>query len=122
MRRRFKVVVDGEVYEVEVEIREGSSDLEMLLQALRTGVVRRVSTEASPEEMVAGAVQAPITGKVVSVEVHAGEAVKRGDLLVVLEAMKTRVEVRAPKDGRVKEVLVNKGSVVKQGQPLLVLL
>jgi len=44
LRRRFRVVLDGEVYEVEVEVEEGLSDLETLLRSLQTGVVRSVST------------------------------------------------------------------------------
>jgi len=122
LRRKFRVVLDGEVYEVEVEVEEGLSDLETLLRSLQTGIVRSVSTTGREVGARAeGAIQAPITGRVVEVRVKAGEMVDAGSTLVVMEAMKTRVEVRAPKRGRVREVYVKAGDVVKQGDPLLAL-
>jgi len=120
LRRRFRVVLDGEVYEVEVEVEEGLSDLETLLRSLQTGVVRSVSTTGRGGAVKAeGVIEAPITGRVVEVKVKAGEVVDAGSTLVVMEAMKTRVEVKAPKRGRVGEVYVKAGDVVKQGDPLL---
>lgn len=122
MRRRFRVVLDGEVYEVEVEVEEGLSDLETLLRSLQTGIVRSVSTTGHEVGARAErAIQAPITGRVVEVRVKAGEVVDAGSTLVIMEAMKTRVEVRAPKRGRIREVYVKTGDVVKQGDPLLAL-
>lgn len=120
MKRKFRVVLDGEVYEVEVEVEEGLSDLETLLRSLQTGVVRSVSTTGQGSvARVEGAIQAPITGRVVEVRVRAGDVVDAGYALVVMEAMKTRVEVRAPKRGRVQGVYVRAGDVVRQGDPLL---
>ncbi len=120
MKRRFKVVIDGEEFDVEVEVEEGSSDLEVLLQALKTGVVRSVSMEPTVSG-IEGAINAPITGKVVEIKVGLGEKVEQGDTVAILEAMKTRIEVRANKRGIVRELFVKEGTVVKQGEPLLVI-
>lgn len=121
MVKKFRVILDGELYEVEVDIEEGVSDLEALLQAFKTGVVKSVTAEAVAAGTVEGGVPAPITGRVVEVRVKRGDRVERGTTVAVLEAMKTKVEVKANKSGVVQEVLVKEGSVVKQGQPLLIL-
>lgn len=120
MRKRFRVVLDGELYEVEVELAE-PGDIEALLQAFRTGVVKRVTTEVSAARVVEGVVPAPITGRVVEVRVRPGDEVERGSIVAVLEAMKTRVEVRAGSAGKVRAVLVREGAAVRQGDPLVAL-
>jgi len=70
---------------------------------------------------IRGAILSPMPGRVVSLKVGAGEAVKKGDVLLIIEAMKMENEIRAPRDGVVREVLVSEGSSVSTGQPLLVL-
>jgi len=70
---------------------------------------------------VRGAITSPIPGRVVALKVKAGDRVREGDVLLVIEAMKMENEIRAPRDGRVKEVMVQEGSSVSVGQPLLVL-
>ncbi|MGI8926503.1 MAG: biotin/lipoyl-containing protein [Tepidiformaceae bacterium] len=68
-----------------------------------------------------GAVTAQIAGRILSVRVKAGDSVKRGDLLLLLEAMKMENEIRSPADGLVKEVHVAEGARVAEGDTLLVL-
>ena len=60
-------------------------------------------------------------GNILKVNVTNGQAVKEGDVLVVLEAMKMENEIMAPKDGTVTQVVVSKGSSVDTGAPLVVL-
>ena len=60
-------------------------------------------------------------GTILSVNVKAGDAVKEGQVLVILEAMKMENEIVAPKNGTVTQVLVSKGSSVDTGAPLVVL-
>ena len=71
---------------------------------------------------VAGeAVKAPMPGNILKVNVSAGQSVKEGELLVVLEAMKMENEIFAPKAGTVAQVLVQKGSTVNTGDTMVVL-
>ncbi|MCD8143214.1 MAG: biotin/lipoyl-binding protein, partial [Clostridiales bacterium] len=66
-------------------------------------------------------VAAPLTGTVGDVKVSECQAVKSGDLLAVIEAMKMENEVLAPKDGTVTQVVAGKGAAVKTGDPLVML-
>jgi biotin carboxyl carrier protein len=68
-----------------------------------------------------GAVTAQIAGRIVRVNVKPGDAVKAGDVLLILEAMKMENEIKAPKDGTVKEVLVSEGARVSEGDALVVI-
>ena len=61
----------------------------------------------------------PMQGLVFGVKVKVGDAVKMGDVLVILEAMKMESEIHSPKDGKVKEVYVSEGGYVKKGEPLV---
>ena len=60
-------------------------------------------------------------GNILKVNVKTGDAVKAGQVLVVLEAMKMENEIMAPKAGTVTQVLVSKGSTVDTGAPLVVI-
>ena len=60
-------------------------------------------------------------GNILKVNVSQGQAVKAGDVLVVLEAMKMENEIMAPRDGSVAQVVVSKGAVVDTGAALVVL-
>lgn len=65
--------------------------------------------------------EATMPGQIVAVPVRAGEAVVRGQTLVVMEAMKMELRVAAPHDGTVKQVLVESGDTVDRGQTLIAL-
>ena len=67
------------------------------------------------------AVKAPMPGNILRVAVKAGDSVKEGQLLCVLEAMKMENEIMAPKAGTVAQVLVSKGSTVNTGDTMVVL-
>ena len=76
---------------------------------------------AAPAPVAGEAVKAPMPGNILKVNVSAGQAVKEGDLLVVLEAMKMENEIYAPKAGTVAQVLVQKGSTVDTDATLVVI-
>jgi biotin carboxyl carrier protein len=76
---------------------------------------------AAPRPGVKGGVAAQIAGRVMRVNVKAGDAVKQGDVLLILEAMKMENEVKAPADGTCKEVLVAEGARVADGETMVVI-
>jgi 3-methylcrotonyl-CoA carboxylase alpha subunit len=65
------------------------------------------------------ALSSPMPGTVVLVNVEPGQKVSRGELLVMLEAMKMEVAIKAPHDGTVKSIACRKGELVQPGVPLL---
>jgi len=82
----------------------------------------RPAPPAAPTAVAAGeVVAAPMPGNILKVNCSQGQAVKAGDILVVLEAMKMENEILAPRDGTVAQVVTTKGAVVDTGAPLVVL-
>ena len=119
---KYKVTLNGRTYEVEVEAGKA-----MLLDEYEAIVptAAPAAPAAAPAPVAApaagDAVTAPMPGNILKVNVTAGQAVKEGDVLVVLEAMKMENEILAPKACTVKQVLVSKGSTVDTGATLVVL-
>jgi biotin carboxyl carrier protein len=64
-------------------------------------------------------IKAPMPGKIIDVLVSEGQAVKKGDTLLILEAMKMENALKAPHDGIVKKVYISKGIAVEKNQPLI---
>lgn len=105
----YAVKVDGKVFHVEVA---------------PSGEITEVTPSAVPAAAPAPAasgkpLNAPLAGNVVRVDVRPGDAVKAGDVVLILEAMKMETEVRATDDGTVSEVCVKEGDSVAAGAVLL---
>ena len=77
--------------------------------------------EIKDTSQIEGGLNAPMPGKVVEVQVKKGSSVRKGDTLIILEAMKMEHKVIAPSTGKIKDVLVSKGEQVENGQTLVVL-
>ena len=129
---KYKVTLNGRTYEVEVEAGKAMllAEYEAVAPAAPAAAapVAAAAPAAAPAAPAAPAVtgageavNAPMPGNILKVNVKAGDAVKSGTVLVVLEAMKMENEIMAPKDGTVTQVLVSKGSTVDTGAPLVVI-
>ena len=125
---KYQISMNGHTYEVEVEAGKAMllAEYEAVTPAAPAAAAAPVAAApaaaAAPVVTGAGeAVNAPMPGNILKVNVKAGDAVKSSTVLVVLEAMKMENEIMAPKDGTVTQVLVSKGSTVDTGAPLVVI-
>ncbi|MBE6934633.1 MAG: biotin/lipoyl-binding protein [Ruminococcaceae bacterium] len=130
----YKVTLNGRTYEVEVEagkamcLNEYEAFAPAAAPAAAPAPVAAPAAPAAPATPAAPAavaggetVSAPMPGTILRVNVQPGQAVKSGELLLVLEAMKMENEIMAPKAGTVAQVLVSKGSNVDTGAALVIL-
>lgn len=133
---KYKITLKGTTYEVEVEKGEA-----MILDEYEANspvppapvAAAPVAVAAAPAAAPAAAapapaavavgtvVPAPLPGNVFAIKVKEGDAVKAGDVLVIIEAMKMENEVCAPSDGVVKQIAVSKGALVATGDTLVVI-
>ena len=130
---KLKITVHGVAYEVEVEVLdpgEGFTPLSPLPQvngarppaAPAAPIAPAAAPAAAPPLAAAGdgrSVASPIAGTVVEVKCRAGDSVKQGDELLVIEAMKMNTSIAAPAAGAVKRVPVAAGDAVREGQVLV---
>ena len=132
---KYKVTLKGRTYEVEVEAGEAIllDEYEAIAPSAPAAAPAAAAPAAAPAPAAAAApaapavtgagdpVNAPMPGNILKVNVSQGQAVKSGDVLCVLEAMKMENAIMAPKGGTVTQVLVAKGSTVDTGAPLVVI-
>ncbi len=126
---KYKVTINGRTYEV--EIKNGQAILldeyEAAAPAAAPAPVAAApaaapAAPAAPVVVGAGEkVNAPMPGTILKVNVSQGQAVKEGEVLCVLEAMKMENEILSPKAGTVSQVIVAKGSSVNTGDTLVVI-
>lgn len=127
---KYVATINGKKYEVEVEKLEAYKSLD------RNGVaapaapvlpasapVQRPAAPAPKAAAPAGAttVEAPMPGKILNIKVSEGQAVKFGEVVVIMEAMKMETEIVAPADGTVSKILVKAGDSVDTGAALVAL-
>ena len=141
--KTYKMKINGNAYEVAVKNIEGTNvevevngkaynvELEQPAKAAAPAVARPVVRPAATSAPVttpsprpaasgaAGATRSPLPGTVLSINVTVGQAVKAGDVALVLEAMKMENNINCGKDGVVKAVYVQKGDNVLEGADLL---
>ncbi len=103
--KKYRVNVNGTVFEVEIEEMTGAPAAPAAAPA-----------PAAPAASAGGEkITAPMPGTILAVNVTSGSAVKKGDVLMILEAMKMENEIMAPCDGAVTSVAVTKGASVESG-------
>lgn len=123
--KNYRITVNGTAYDVAVEELGAGS-----VQAAASVAAAPVAAPAAPAPAAAPAasssagsitVASPMPGKILSVKSSVGAAVKKGDVILVLEAMKMENEVVAPEDGTVASINVSAGDSVEAGDTLATL-
>ena len=111
--KKYTITVNGTAYEVEVEDMGGAA----------ATAPKAAAPKAAPAPAAAGSatISAPMPGKVLEVKVKAGDAVKSGDVLMILEAMKMQNEIMAPADGTISDVRISAGQTVGTGDVMIVM-
>jgi biotin carboxyl carrier protein len=110
-----EVELNGKKYTVEVERSES------VVTPVAAPKPVAAAPVAAPKKVAAGAnsITAPLPGSVVSINVKVGDAVKAGQQVAVIEAMKMENEILAPADGTVKAIHASAGQAVQQGDAIL---
>ena len=117
-----KVTVNGEEYTVEWEKPVEEKPVVKVQPVAAKPVATAAAPAAAPTTPVSGnAIKTPLPGVIIDVKVNTGDTVKKGDTVVVLEAMKMENNINADRDGKVVAVQVAKGDTVADGAVLIVL-
>ena len=116
--KKYNVNVNGTNYEVVIEEVNGA---EIAAAAPVAAPAPAASAPAAPVAAGGETVTSPMPGNILAVNVTVGQAVKKGDVLMVLEAMKMENEIMAPIGGTIQSVSVTKGATVQSGSPLCVI-
>ena len=94
-------------------LQEGQPSF-MIINGMAYNVSKSVFSSTALKEL-----KAPISGQIIDISAMPGTVLKRGELVIILEAMKMENQIRSPLKGRVKEIKVKKGQSVRLGDILL---
>ena len=115
--------IDVEISNVRYRSKITKDDDLLLIQTHKGNLLFKILPKfnINQEEAIKGGLTAPMPGKVVEIKIKKGSNIKKGDTLVILEAMKMEHKVLAPDNGKIKEVLIKENDQVENGQTLVVL-
>ena len=114
--KKYRVTVNGTAYEIELEELTGAAPAAATAAAPAPAPAPAAAAPAGGEQ-----VTSPMPGTILSINVAAGDTVKRGQVLMILEAMKMENEIMCPCDGKVASVNTSKGAAVESGTLLCVI-
>jgi biotin carboxyl carrier protein len=118
MIKKLRVTVDGKPYEVTVEIPDETGVDAPAPPPAASAPAALPATPVAQTRAGPGEVRSPLAGRIIAINVQPGQAVKEGEHLLTVEAMKMNTSVTAPKAGRVAEILTTVGAAVDEGQVL----
>lgn len=118
--KNYRITVNGNVHDVEVEeLGTGAATQTAAPKAAPKAVAApKAAAPAAAGSEGAVKVNSPMPGKILSVKASVGQAVKRGEVIMILEAMKMENEIVAPSDGTIASINVNEGASVEAGSVL----
>lgn len=144
--KKFKFTINGNIYEVDIQnIEDNIAEVEVNGTTYKVEVDRSITTSKTPKLVRSvsvpstdsepstaktsspgkpkgtGSIKSPLPGVILDVHVREGDAVKVGQKLITLEAMKMENNINADKDGKVALLKVHKGDAVMEGDVLIVI-
>ena len=114
--KKYRVTVNGTAYEIELEELTGTVPASSAAVPAAAPAAPVAAAPAGGEKITA-----PMPGNILAVNITEGTTVKKGDVLMILEAMKMENEIMAPCDGKIISVNTTKGSTVETGTLLCVI-
>lgn len=133
--KEYKYTINGNAYAVTVDTPDADGNITVTVNGETYSVVREAepvvekkrpvvkapaaAPKAEGKDDLQDALRSPLPGTVIEIPAKVGQAVKEGDTLVVLEAMKMNNNLTAERDGVVKAILVEEGVTVKENTPLV---
>lgn len=121
--KKYNVTVNGTAYEIVLEVVD-AADVKVAPKAAPVVEEKKEAPVAAPAAAPAAGgvtVNAPMPGTILSVNVQNGAVVKKGDVLMILEAMKMENEIMSPADGTIASISVQNGASVDTGAVLCVI-
>lgn len=115
--KTYRVKYKENIYELGIELISETEAAEVKADQVTIPKTQEISNQPSSNE--SEQLLAPLPGKIFDVKVSNGTKVKKGDLLLIIEAMKLENEILAPRDGVIKRLNKNKGESVASGESLL---
>lgn len=122
--KKYRVTVNGTAYEIELEELTGAAPAAAPVAAPAPAPAPVAAPAPAPAAAApAGGEQvaSPMPGTILDIKVSQGAAVKKGDVLMILEAMKMENEIMCPCDGKVASINTSKGAAVESGTLLCVI-
>lgn len=124
--KNYRITVNGTSYDVSVEeLSGGAAPVAAPVAAAPVAAPAPAAAPAAPAPAAGGAgsvkVSSPMPGKILAVKANVGDSVKKGQVILILEAMKMENEVVAPEDGTIASIDVTVGVSVESGDTLATL-
>ena len=124
--KNYRITVNGTSYDVSVEeLSGGAAPVAAPVAAAPVAAPAPAAAPAAPAPAAGGAgsiiVSSPMPGKILAVKANVGDSVKKGQVILILEAMKMENEVVAPEDGTIASIDVTVGASVESGDTLATL-
>ena len=124
--KNYRITVNGTSYDVSVEeLSGGAAPVAAPVAAAPVAAPAPAAAPAAPAPAAGGAgsvkVSSPMPGKILAVKANVGDSVKKGQVILILEAMKMENEVVAPEDGTIASIDVTVGASFESGDTLATL-
>lgn len=117
--KRFNVTVNGKSYDVAVEeITDGSAPVITAPAPAPSAPAKPAPAPSAPVKGEGESVSAPMSGTILDVKANVGDTVSKGQVIMVLEAMKMENDIVSPCDGKITSILVKKGDTVSPSDTL----